>query len=251
MEHLVNTQTRFFHGFWRGAFSSIPFYFVLVAFGALFGVIATEAGLNILQVMSFSVLVLAGASQITAISLLTEQAPTLVVLATSLAVNLRMGMYSAALVSDFGHLPLWKRAFAAYWLFDQPFAMTVIDKSKRPDRGMNERLGFFLGVAIPLASLWYLGTYLGAVMGQSIPLGIGFDFAVPATFLALVAPLLRSVPHLCAALTSAVGAILLRGLPFSTGLLVSAVLALIVGVLVERAMARLKARSVKGGLNNE
>lgn len=239
----MSTRLSFIRGFQRGALSSLPFYLVLLPFGTLFGVIATEAGLNIAQVMGFSLLVLAGASQITAVSLLTEQAPTIVVLATSLAVNLRMGMYSAALVPEFGHLPLWKRAFASYWLFDQPFAMTVIDKTKRPDRTQEERLGFYLGVAMPLAILWYVGTYIGAVMGESIPLGIGFDFAVPATFLALIAPLLRSLPHLCAALTSAVGAIILRDLPYSSGLLVAATCALLVGVLVERGLTNLKRKS--------
>lgn len=233
-------RSELFVGMRSGFVNALPFFLVLLPFGALFGVIATEAGLNIAQVMGFSVFVIAGASQITAVTLMADNAPTLIVLATSLAVNLRMGMYSAALLPTFGHLPLWKRAFAAYWLFDQPFALTTIDQVNRPQRTVTERYGFYLGVGLPLAFLWYLGTYLGAVLGEQIPTEIRFDFAIPATFLALVAPWLRSIPHLAAALTSVIATLVLHSLPFNSGLLVAALLALLVGTEVERRLARRK-----------
>ena len=214
----------------------MPFSLVLGPFGLLFGVIATEAGLDLAQVMGFSVLVIAGAAQITAISLMNEHAPVLVVLATSLAVNLRMGIYSAALVPHFGGLPLWKRAVAAYWLFDQPFALTSVDVTKNPQRSRDERFGFYLGVGVPLSILWYIVTYLGATLGDLIPGDIGIDFAIPATFLALIAPLLRSLPHLAAALTSVVGTLAFSSLPFNSGLLVAAFLALFVGAELEKRL---------------
>lgn len=228
------TLGSFAAGFGQGAIQGLPFSLVLGPFGMLFGVIATESGLDLVQVMGFSVLVIAGAAQITAISLMNEQAPVLVVLATSLAVNLRMGIYSAALVPHFGGLPLWKRATAAYWLFDQPFALTSVDVAKNPKRTRDERFGFYLGVGIPLSILWYIVTYLGATLGDLIPGDIGIDFAIPATFLALIAPLLKSLPHLAAAITSVAGTLTLSNLPFNSGLLVAAVIALIVGAEVER-----------------
>lgn len=231
---MLRVSRSFKRGFHDGFINTIPFFFVLIPFGMIFGAIATKAGLNIVEVMGFSVLIIAGAAQITAMSLMADDAPTLIVLATSLAVNLRMAMYSAALVPILGSLPLWKRAVASYWLFDQPFALTSIDMVKRPDRSVNERFGFYMGVGVPLSLLWYVGTYLGAVLGETIPAEIGFDFAVPATFLALIAPLLRSPAHLAAALTSIVGTLLLQDLPFNSGLLVAAMLALIVGTEIER-----------------
>lgn len=229
-----STRAFFWQGARRGVLNSLPFYLVMVPFGILFGVIATEAGLSVAQVMGFSVAVLAGAAQITAVTLMTEEAPTIIILATSLAVNLRMGMYSAALVPLLGQAKLWQRALVAYWIFDQSYAVTAIEADKRKNMPLHERLGIFFGVAIPVSLLWYLGTYLGAVLGAQIPVELGFDFAVPVTFLALVAPLMRSIPHLCAALTSILGTLLLADLPFSSGLLVAAIFALMVGYLVER-----------------
>ncbi|MDP7149776.1 MAG: AzlC family ABC transporter permease, partial [Paracoccaceae bacterium] len=79
--------------FWSGFRQGLPFILVIVPFALLFGVIATEAGLSIVETLGFSVVVIAGAAQFTALQLMTEQAPTLIVLASALAVNLRMAMY--------------------------------------------------------------------------------------------------------------------------------------------------------------
>jgi predicted branched-subunit amino acid permease len=48
--------------------------------------------------MTMTVLVIAGAAQFTALALLEEQAPMLIVIIAALAVNLHMAMYSAALL---------------------------------------------------------------------------------------------------------------------------------------------------------
>ncbi len=234
----MQTQGSFFRGFRQGFWSGLPFALVLGPFGMLFGVIATEAGLDLAQVMGFSVLVIAGAAQVTALSLMNESAPVLIVVFTALAVNMRMAIYSAALVEHFGAFPLWKRAVAAYWLFDQPFAMTAVDINKNPLRSRDERFGFYLGVAIPLGILWYVVTYLGATLGDLLPTDIGMEFAIPATFLALVAPLLRSLPHLAAAFTSVAGTLVFASLPFNSGLLLAALLALIVGAEIEKRLER-------------
>ena len=67
----------------------------------------------------FSLVVIAGAAQFTALQLLQEEAPTVIVLISALAVNLRMAMYSASLTPYIGSAPLWQRAFAAYLTVDQ------------------------------------------------------------------------------------------------------------------------------------
>ena len=47
---------------------------VVAPFGLLFGTVGTDAGLSTLEVMAFSVLVIAGASQFAALQLLTPRA---------------------------------------------------------------------------------------------------------------------------------------------------------------------------------
>ena len=99
--------------FWQGFRAGLPFLLVIIPFGIVFGVVATEAGLTLSQTMGFSILVIAGSAQFVAIQMMIDNAPVLIVLATSLAVNLRMAMYSASLAPHLGSLSWWKRAVSA------------------------------------------------------------------------------------------------------------------------------------------
>ena len=118
--------------FLRGVLSALPMTVVVGPFALLFGVVATEAGLNVVETMLFSISVFAGASQFAALQTMQENAPVLVVLATALAVNLRMVMYSVTLAPHFGELPLRSRALMAYFLVDQSFATTVSEIDRNP-----------------------------------------------------------------------------------------------------------------------
>ncbi|WP_339693814.1 AzlC family ABC transporter permease [Celeribacter baekdonensis] len=226
-----------------GIKDGLPFHIVLWPFAAIFGAIATQAGLNIVEVMGFSVLVIAGSAQLAALQLMTENAPTVIVIATALAVNLRMGMYSASITPHIGKSSLLTRAFAAYMLYDQPYALSTIKFEKEPNLSVSEKLGYFFGVAIPLGIGWYALTFTGAVLGEKIPTDLGVDFAVPITFLAVVSPMLKTLAHLAAALTSVVLVLALSFMPFGSGLLVAAAVALVVGAQVEIWMEHRKAAS--------
>jgi len=220
--------------FRRGLRDSAPFLLVVGPFAALFGVVATEAGLDLAQVMGFSVLVIAGASQLTALQLMSEGAPVAIVLASALAVNLRMAMYSASLAPWIGPAPLWQRACAAYLLTDQTYAVSLAGFEAAPAMTLRARMAFYLGTMALIAPLWYAATLAGALAGRSIPEAWALDFAVPVTFLALIAPGLRTLAHLAAALAAVVLGLALAGLPYNAGLLVAAAAAMAVGAEVER-----------------
>ena len=224
--------------FWRGLRAGLPFLLVIIPFALLFGVVGTEAGLSLIQVMGFSVLVIAGASQFTAVQLMVDNAPTLIVLVTALAVNLRMAMYSASLAPHLGAAPVWQRALAAYGLVDQSYALSILEFERNPDLNPPQRMAYFAGACIAVAPPWYLFTLLGAIGGTAIPPAFALDFAVPITFLALFAPALRTLAHVAAALTSTLVALALAGIPFNMGLIVAAVAAMLVGALVETLMER-------------
>jgi predicted branched-subunit amino acid permease len=219
--------------FWLGVRDALPFLIVVVPFGMLFGVLAAEAGWRLAETMAMSVFVIAGASQFTALQLLTEHAPLLIVVATSLAVNLRMAMYSASLAQHVGPVPLWQRALAAYVLTDQTYGVSVNRYATRPAMTPAQKMAHFLGGAVPVCGPWYLATWAGAVAGAAIPEGLAMDFAVPVTFIALVAPALRSLPHLAAAVVSVVVALALAWMPYNLWLLVAALLAMLAGASVE------------------
>lgn len=220
--------------FLRGLRDGFPFLMVIAPFATLFGVIATEAGLDIFETLSFSVVVIAGAAQFTAIQLMSENAPTLVVLVSALAVNLRMAMYSASITPHLGRLPLWKRALVAYFLVDQTYASAAFDFEKHPDQTIAEKFAYFMGVVVPICPPWYVFTLVGAWVGEAIPQELGLDFVLPIAFIAMIAPALRTGAHRGAALTATLVALACAGLPWNLGLIVAALAGMIAGAELER-----------------
>jgi len=224
--------------FWSGVRQFMPFNIVVIPFALLFGVVATEAGLSVFETLSFSVVVIAGAAQFTALQLMAEHSPTIIVLASALAVNLRMAMYSATLAPYLGKAPLWKRAFVAYFLVDQVFALSSMEYEKRPEWTVSERLAFAFGVATPMAPVWYIATFFGAYLGNAIPDGMALDFAVPITFLAMIGPALRTLAHVGAAATALIVSPLLVWMPHSLNIMLAGIAAMIVGAAIENRMNR-------------
>ncbi|MDN3638188.1 AzlC family ABC transporter permease [Simiduia curdlanivorans] len=226
--------------FFKGALHGSPFLLVIAPFGLLFGVVAAEAGLTIIETLAMTILVIAGASQFTALALLSEHAPTLIIIIASLAVNLRMAMYSAALVPHFGEAPMRWRALAAYFMIDQTFAVAVKQYDATPAWSSAEKLSYYFGSAAIVCPFWYCSTYLGAVIGEAIPKSYSLDFAIPICFIAIIAPMIRNLPHLVTLLVSVTVALCLSWLPYNIWLLISALLAMMAGAQTEYWLERRK-----------
>lgn len=231
---ITTTKSYFFKGLLDGA----PFILVIVPFSLLFGLLAAEAGLSVLQAMTFSVVVIAGAAQFTALQLMQEQAPTIIILASALAVNLRMAMYSASLTPYIGTAPLWQRALAAYLIVDQSYLVSIAKFESAPYMRVPERIAYFFGAVMPVASLWYICTGLGAFLGTQVPDSWALDFAIPITFLAMIAPMFRTLAHVVAALVAVVVALLAAGVPYSLGLIIAGVAGMMAGARVELWLKR-------------
>ena len=232
------TRTTAKSWFWRGARDSLPFIFVAGPFGLLFGVLAAEAGLDLTMIFTFSMTVFAGSAQFAALQLLREDAPTLIILASALAVNLRVAMYSASLTPYLGGAPLWQRALAAYFTVDQSYSLSIVKFETEPAMTVPQRMAYFFGTSALIAPLWYTATLVGAVMGSQIPDSWALDFALPIAFLAMIGPMLRTPAHIAAALVSFVVAILAVGIPYNLGLLVAGAAAMMTGAQVELMLKR-------------
>ena len=226
--------------YWAGVRDGLPFIVMVVPFALLFGVVGIEAGLSMAQTMSFSVLVIAGASQFAALQLMLENAAIGFVLLAALAVNLRMAMYSAALAPHLGAAPFWQRALVGYLNFDQSYMASIAKYEDNPQMTLPAKVAYFLGVALVISPLWCVFTYIGARLGATVPADIEIAFILPIAFLSMVAPMLKSLAHVAAAFVSIIVTISLAGLPAGSGLLIAAVCAMLTGVVVETWMERAK-----------
>lgn len=219
--------------FRRGLIEGAPFNLAVIPFSVLFGVVAVEAGFDIAQVMGMAFVVIAGAAQLTAIQLMQEQAPTVMVILAACAVNLRMAMYSASLAPHLSHGPLKWRLVMSYFLVDNVYAQTIAEYPKRPGWSFHDKAAYYMGLALGVVPSWYLFSYVGAVIGEQIPESFALDFASPIMFTALAAPMIRGRANIAAAIAAVVVALLAADLPYSFGMVVGAAAGIAVGVLVE------------------
>lgn len=224
--------------FWQGVRDGAPFILVVVPFALLFGVVATEAGLQVYETLTFSVLVVAGAAQFTALQLLQNGTPTIIVVISALAVNLRLAMYSAALTPHLGAATLKQRGLVAYFTIDQSYACSVHKFEENPDWTLRQKLTYFFGTVTPICPLWYGFTLIGALIGNAIPDGLALDFAVPITFLALISPMLRTPAHRAAAMASVAVSLIFAFLPYGLGLLLAGAAGMMAGARVELMQTR-------------
>lgn len=161
---------------------------------------------------------------------------------SGLAVNLRMAMYSASLLPWLRDATPGHKAWVAYALIDQSYALSIQHYEQYPRLTIAQRLAYFGGTALVLCVPWMIATWAGATVGQAIPEGIALDFAMPITFLAMIAPMLRTPAHLAACFVAIVAALALAGLPSGLGLLIAAPLGMATGALVEIRTERKEAR---------
>lgn len=176
--------------------------------GVTYGVLARQAGLDPAQTAAMSLLVFAGAAQFAAIELLRGGAGAPIVVATVLFINLRHLLMGTAMRPYFGGRPIAQRLGLAYILTDEAFAMGA-GWYRRGGRGV----AYYVAFGLALFVGWQVGTIVGALAGNALPepRRIGFDFAITATFIAIVVLAVRERRDVVIALVAAVLAAALRG----------------------------------------
>jgi 4-azaleucine resistance transporter AzlC len=174
--------------------------------GTTFGVVARQSGLEPVQIAAMSLLVFAGASQFAMVRLFSESAPTAIVIASVLFINLRHALMAASLRAQLQGLPVLGRLLAAFFLTDEAFAMAT-GHFRRGGRS----LAYYFVFAISLYVLWNIATLAGVVLGDAIgdPRRYGIDFAITATFSGIVVLAIR---HRSDAVTALVAALVAGGL---------------------------------------
>lgn len=197
----------------EGVKDTIPLMIGVIPFGITCGVMGITVGLLPLEVMMMSAFVFAGSSQFTAITMMGAGVTAGgVILLTTLLLNLRHLLMGFSLASHMQKLPMPLQSLLAFLLTDEAYAVT---STRIMNRGYSKE--YHLGVSLSLYVIWFSATAIGAYLGSYIPdpLAWGLDFAMPATFLVLLLPLLSDknnrITCLVAAVTSIVTAIYLPG----------------------------------------
>jgi len=216
--------------FLAGVRTALPSLFGLIPFGLVAGIAAVDAGLSPLQAIGLSFVVFAGASQLAAVDLLSQDASLAVVVVTAVVINLRMAMYSASIAPYFeAFRRRWSMA-CSYLLTDVSYALSITEFAEESG---TDRRWYYLGLGGAIWAVWQLTTVVGVLLGTGIPESWGVGFAVPLVFLTLLVSDVSDRPRLVAALVGGTVAVVGAAWPLNLGLVGGALAGIVAGVAAD------------------
>ncbi len=166
-----------------GARQSIPLALSVFAYGTVFGVLARQTEMSLVEAAAMSAMVYAGSAQLIVLDLWTTPLPVLTIVLTTLIVNLRHLLMGAALRPWFSKLSASQAYGSAFFIVDESWALTMREFMFGGSDG-----AFLIGSGLTLFAAWLGATVTGYVMGTMVqnPARLGLDFAFPAVFVALL-----------------------------------------------------------------
>jgi 4-azaleucine resistance transporter AzlC len=212
-----------------GARKSIPIAISVFAYGLVFGVLARQADLSLLEALLMSGLVFAGASQFVALGLWAMPLPVGAIILTTLIVNLRHLLMGASVSPWFSRLPFVRAYGTLFFLSDESWALLMGEFASG-----KRNAAFLLGSGGTVYLAWVGAALVGGTLGGVIqdPAQWGLDFAITAVFIALLVGLWRGkkdlLPWIVAAIVATAAA---HWLPGKWYILLGALTGSLIGVV--------------------
>jgi predicted branched-subunit amino acid permease len=216
-----------------GFVAALTFFPSTLILGAIFGASTGAAGISPTAAIIMSAVVWSGAGQFAALPLWPEGGG--VVILSAFALSLRFTLITASMAPMLVDRPRWLRAFLAYCVTDENYALAVTRQ-----KGVLEP-GYLFGSWIPLYVAWVIGTAAGVLLGAQVPADwvAPLKAVFPLVFLVLTVLLCTSIPL---ALVAVLGAVLsvLGGvyLPPGWNIVSAGLVASLVGLPLERLLRR-------------
>lgn len=214
----------------KGAIIILPLSIAVIPWGILAGSLAVEAGLVDIQAQSVSLLVFAGSVQLVGMGLIKAGASITTLLLTTLFLTSRHLLYSATLRTRISHYPVHKRLILGFLLTDELFAVCSHQTRKEFS------FWYAFGAGFSFYLIWQLASLTGIVIGKSIPHldQYGLDFAVAATFIAIVIPTIKKLSVLVTVIISLVLSVVFSLYNLEGGIIYASLIAMSFGYAVSR-----------------
>lgn len=176
-----------------GVKKTIPLMMGVIPFGLAYGIMASQAHLTVFETTLMSLGVFAGSAQFMAVGMIKEGVGIFYIVISTLLINLRHLLMGLSLSQYFKNLKLKWLFLLSFGMGDEPYSCTITHYKEEDVSEGNPY--FMLGSEIGMYIFWVSSSLAGALLGHSIkdPLSWGLDFAMPATFLTLTIPHIKSV----------------------------------------------------------
>ena len=229
--HTVDSKPRLF---WQGTVAMLPLSVAVLPWGLLAGSFAIEAGLNPFESQALSAILFAGSAQLVATGMIKAGAGLMTMLITTFFITSRHFLYSVSMRGKISTLPTRWRVILGFLLTDELFALCGQQSEKQFNRW------YALGAGFSFYLIWNLATLVGIVAGSYIPSlnSIGLEFAVAATFIAIVIPNVKSIPILISVITALILSVTLTIFNVNGSLMYASVGAMLAGYFSELALTK-------------
>jgi len=229
--HTVDSKPRLF---WQGTVAMLPLSVAVLPWGLLAGSFAIEAGLNPFESQALSAILFAGSAQLVATGMIKAGAGLMTMLITTFFITSRHFLYSVSMRGKISPLPTRWRVILGFLLTDELFALCGQQSEKQFNRW------YALGAGFSFYLIWNLATLVGIVAGSYIPSlnSIGLEFAVAATFIAIVIPNVKSIPILVSVITALILSVTLTIFNVNGSLMYASVGAMLAGYFSELALTK-------------
>ena len=150
---------------------------------------------------------------------------------SAFVISSRHFLYGLTLRERLSPKPLRWRLGLGFLLTDELFALS----GDRRAYQNKFRLYYALGAGGSFYLAWNLWTFIGIVAGAWLPdlTKLGLDFAIAATFIALVVPEIKSLATLISVLVAAISALIFSLWQIELGLVFAALLAMLAGYFTQ------------------
>ena len=220
----------------KGATDILPLSLAVLPWGVLFGSLAIQRGFSWFEAQLFSAIIFGGAVQIVTVELMAENTPLLVVLFSAFVISSRHFLYGLALRERLStHSVAW-RVGLGFLLTDELFSLSGNKKAYQTQF----RLYCALGAGGSFYIAWNIWTALGIFAGTWLPdlTKLGLDFAIAATFIALVVPEIKSKSILICVMISALSSIFLSIYGQDLALITAAIIGMVSGFWAQKLDSR-------------
>ena len=185
--------------------SGAPLLLPVAAYGAVFGVLAQQAGASALEATLLNLFVFAGAAQMAVMEYWQHPLPLVTIASVTFLINLRLVLLAASMRPWLNPIPAKLTYPLLHNLSDESWSVAMLRY-----RSGERDAGIVLGANLVVIVAWFPATLLGFALGGRIgdPARFGLDFAFTAVFGAMLFSGYRSRHDIAPWLASAAAAVL-------------------------------------------
>lgn len=171
----------------EGIKAGLPVLFGFIPIGISYAITAQHYDFSVVEIISMSLIVFAGASQFMAIEMFYQNATAITIIMATFILNFRHFIMSTCIINKMKSEKLLKKIFASFFVTDESFAIYTLASDKKA------RYSYYCGIITVTYLSWVLGAILGCITAQLLPkiVSDSLGIALYALFIGLIIPSLH------------------------------------------------------------